>query len=63
ERKSQYSKYTESEERVKRALDEEADRARIEQVVEDEDISEAEAWEIGIEEGTEEHFTKEEEES
>lgn len=55
------SKYTESEERAKRALDEEADRVRVEQVVKDKDITEEEAWEIGQVEGAQEHFTPEEE--
>jgi hypothetical protein len=57
------TKFTKSEERAKQALDEEADRVRIQQIVENKDISEEEAWEIGQAEGAEEHFTSEEEES
>jgi hypothetical protein len=54
-------KYTESEERGKRALDEEADRVRVQQIVKDKEISEEEAWEIALNEGVQEHFTPEEE--
>lgn len=54
------SKYTESEERAKRALDEEADRVRIEQIVKDKELTEEEAWEIAQTEGAQEHFTPEE---
>jgi hypothetical protein len=56
------TKYTKSEEVAKQALDEEADRVRVQQVVENKDISEEEAWEIGQAEGAEEYFTPEEEE-
>ncbi|MBI2844576.1 MAG: hypothetical protein HYX78_14370 [Armatimonadetes bacterium] len=55
-------KFSESEERAKRALDEEADRVRLEQIIRKREISEEEAWEIGQEEGAEEHFTAVEEE-
>ncbi|MEN6520012.1 MAG: hypothetical protein ABFD46_02530 [Armatimonadota bacterium] len=55
-------KYTETEERAKRALDEEADRVKVEQVVKDKELTEDEAWEIAQTEGAQEHFTPKEEE-
>lgn len=54
-------KFDEFEKKAKAALDEEADRVRVQQILEDEELSEQEIEKLGHEEGAREHFTTEEE--
>jgi hypothetical protein len=54
-------KFDDFESKAKEALDEEADRVRVQQVLEDEELSEQEMEKLGHEEGAREHFTPAEE--
>lgn len=54
-------KFDDFEKTVKTALDEEADRVRIQQVLEDEEMTEKEMEKLGHEEGIREYFTAAEE--